>query len=249
MDDPRTHAVLDNAAWCDAVCRALGHATEWSDGLWMDLDPAPPYYSNAVTTSPHDREAQLDAIRRMLAGPLPRPWTIKDGFHVLDLAPLGFDVLFEATWLGLPADASLRSPVVEDEVTWSVVQAPEGLVAWERAWAGENPDVSAASMRHLFGPALLEHPGVRFVQGHLEGRIVAVAVASRSAAGTGPVVGISNIVLGGADGERYRGALVQAVRDTFPGLPLVGYEWGDDLERMLGVGLEAIGPLRVWITR
>ncbi|MBX3029255.1 MAG: hypothetical protein KF809_03780 [Chloroflexi bacterium] len=130
----------------------------------MDLDPAPPYYPNAVTTSSDDRAAQLAAIERMLAGPLPRPWTIKDGFH-----------------------------------------------------------------------------------GRLDGRIVAVAVASRSAAGTGPVVGISNIVLGEPDGERYRGALIDAVRDAFPGLPLVGYERGEDLERMIGLGLEAVGPLRVWI--
>jgi hypothetical protein len=32
----------------------------------------------------------------------------------------------------------------------------------------------------------------------------------------------------------------------FPGLPLVGYERGDDLERARRVGFEEVGPLRVW---
>ena len=32
-----------------------------------------------------------------------------------------------------------------------------------------------------------------------------------------------------------------------PGLPVVGYEHGDSLERVLRYGFRAAGPLRVWV--
>ena len=35
--------------------------------------------------------------------------------------------------------------------------------------------------------------------------------------------------------------------DAFPGLPLVGYEAGDDHAEMLELGFGALGPLRVWV--
>ena len=78
------------------MCRALGCDTTREDGLWVNRSPSPPYYSNAVTLEPSGIAAQLTLVRSMLGSALPRPWSVKDSFKRLDLAPLGFEVLFEA---------------------------------------------------------------------------------------------------------------------------------------------------------
>jgi hypothetical protein len=40
---------------------------------------------------------------------------------------------------------------------------------------------------------------------------------------------------------------VAAVQAAFPGLPMVGYERGQDLVTMLGLGFRSLGSLRVWL--
>ena len=122
------------------------------------------------------------------------------------------------------------------------------LVAWEEAWRARNPEVAAAGVARLFQPALLDDRDIRFLAGMHAGRIVAVVIANRSDDGTEPVVGISNIVLTAGDGETHRAGVIVAVRDAFPGLPMVGYERGDDLAAMQGLGFRPLGSLRVWLT-
>lgn len=242
-----TAAVHNNAVWCDSVCRALGCDTTWADGMWLNRSPSPPYYSNAVTTDPRATPAQIDRVARMLDLPLPRPWTIKDGFHVLDLSPQRFEILFEAEWVGMPADQRVAGAALPG-LRWSAVGDDAGLLAWERAWRGSNDAADAAGLERLFAPSLLADPDIRFLAGWDGQRIIAVVIANRTDDGSGPVVGISNIVLGGADAERYRAGAVAAVQEVFPGLPLVGYERGADLVAMSALGFRSLGPLRVWIT-
>ena len=242
-----TAAVHNNAVWCDSVCRALGCDTAWVDGLWVNRSPAPPYYSNAVTTDPLAVVAQLGRVGQMLDSPLPRPWAIKDGFHVLDLAPLRFEILFEAEWLSLPAEGQIAGAALPG-VRWSAVADDAGLAAWEGAWRGPNDGLDAANPRRLFRPTLLDDPDIRFLTGHEGDSVVAVVIANRSDDGSGPVVGMSNIVLGGSDPERYRPGAVAAVQRAFPGLPVVGYEHGEGLAAMLALGFRSLGALRVWIT-
>ncbi len=136
-------AVHNNARWCDAVCRALGCDTALMDGLWVNRSPSPPYYSNAVTLVADAVDAQVGRVRSMLGGPLPRPWTIKDGFHALDLEPLGFQVLFEARWVGLDADADIEAS--DDGCVWAAVPMTSGSPSWEAAWRVPNDDVGTAT--------------------------------------------------------------------------------------------------------
>jgi hypothetical protein len=240
-------AVENNARWCDAVCNALGCDTTRMDGLWVNRSPGPPYYSNAVTLDPVDTATQSARVRSMLDWGLPRPWSIKDSFRRLALAPLGFGILFEAQWIGRPADHRSRKPV-DGDIAWGPVTRDPDLVAWEAAWRGANTAAADAGVARLFQPVLLDDPDIRFLAGMREGRIVAVAVANRSDDGSGPVVGISNIVLTDGDLRTDGAGVIAAVQDAFPDLPMVGYERGDDLTTMMALGFRSMGPLRVWVT-
>ena len=234
-------AVHNNAAWCDAVCRALGGDTTRVDGLWVNRSPAPPFYPNVVTLEPTDTSVLLARVRSMLDSALPRPWAVKDSFQRLDLAPLGFEILFKAEWIGLPADR----PVPEQAVTapvWVTVRREADLVEWERAWRGqEAAGAVEAGVGRLFQPALLADPDIRFLAWIRDGKIVAGVIANCSDDGTGPVVGISNLVLTQGALATDGPAVLAAVREAFPGLPIVGYERGDDLIAMLALGFRFLG--------
>ena len=95
-------------------------------------------------------------------------------------------------------------------------------------------------------PALLSDPDIVFLAAYRRGRIVGVVVGSRSDHGSGQVAGVSNLVLPAKGGEEYRAGAVAAVRSAYPDLPLVSYDNGSDLEAMISLGFEPLGPLRVW---
>lgn len=62
----------------------------------------------------------------------------------------------------------------------------------------------------------------------------------------GDFAGLSNLYTQGDLDDAWRGA-TSAVAASFPGLPITGYERGDDLEAALRNGYTALGPLRVWL--
>ncbi|WP_244162498.1 hypothetical protein [Amycolatopsis regifaucium] len=62
----------------------------------------------------------------------------------------------------------------------------------------------------------------------------------------GDFAGLSNLYTRGDLGDAWRGA-TSAVATTFPGLPITGYERGDDLAAALRAGYTALGPLRIWL--
>lgn len=78
-----------------------------------------------------------------------------------------------------------------------------------------------------------------------------VAVWSNGAAGVtanrdGDFAGLSNLYTQGDLDDAWRGA-TSAVAASFPGLPITGYEHGEDLDAALRAGYTALGPLRVWL--
>jgi len=241
-------AALNNGTWCDAVCRAHGGETAFVEGMWINRDPSPPFYPNAVTLGPRDMTSQLRSIQDLLDSGLPTPWSVKDSFCALDLAPLGFDVLFEAQWIGLRPEETL---LVHDRLgsRWKRVASESELVMWEAAWSGQI-DVAEASapMTRAFPPVLLQDTNVAFLA-ERDGWVVAGIVANRSNDLSSEVVGISNLFLPAEGGEVHRAEAVAAARATFPGLPMVGYERGADLVHMQELGFEVLGPLRVWVTK
>src|SRR5262249_17529876 len=150
-------AARNNAEWCDAVARAHDGSSAFNATAWINRRPAPRFYSNLITLGgAQDSAAHMAAIRQLLAeAPAPR-WSVKDGFAAPDLAPLGFDLLFEARWIHRSAGAFDRT--LADCRAQRMTSEP-ALAAWERAWrAGE-----VAPPDHLFRPALLAERDHAFI--------------------------------------------------------------------------------------
>ena len=62
------------------------------------------------------------------------------------------------------------------------------------------------------------------------------------------VVGVSNVVAEAGDAPAVWRSLTLLAAQTFPRLPLVGYESGRELEAAVSAGFEAGDELRVWVT-
>ncbi|MFB0632976.1 hypothetical protein [Streptomyces sp. AB3(2024)] len=227
-------AARNNAEWVAAVCRDGA----FRGSVWSSVRRTPPLYPDAVSLTPQASAADVvDGIDTGSPG-----CSVKDSFASLDLAPAGFEVLFEARWIHRPAGPAGRAaPGTE----WSGVRTAAELGAWEAAWDG-------GAGAGLFHADLLARDLV-FLAGRSAGRIVAGAVASAG----GGVVGVSNLFT--ADGEDCDpavqstavdaawAAVLEAVAARWPGLPVVGYEQGEYLEAAVRAGFTPIGPLRVWL--
>jgi hypothetical protein len=218
-------AVINNARWCDAVCRSHGYPGEFTGRLWISARHALPFYPNAITLSPDVTAAEATA------GQDPsRPFAIKDSFARLDLAPHGLTSLFDATWIAVP------TPAGGNDLSWDAVTDPGELVRWEAAWAG------GGEVTGLFRPALLDDPDCAVLACRRDGAQVGGAIAYTA----GGVTGISNVFKSGiADGPLWAGA-VRAIARVRPGLPIVGYERGEDLAAARRSGFAILGSLRVW---
>ncbi|WP_030292935.1 hypothetical protein [Streptomyces katrae] len=224
-------AVHNNAEWCAAVSGGGSFAA----GAWTSARRTPPYYPDGVTLT---RAASADALLAGMDTDSPG-CSVKDSFADLDLAPAGFEVLFGAEWIHRPP-AAPAPPA--SALTWSRVADAGELAAWEAAWDG-------GESTGLFHPGLLTEEIAFFAGWSAEGRIAAGAAANRTGADrTGTVVGLSNVFTadGTPDDEAWAGALT-AVADLWPGLPVVGYEAGEDLATAVRHGFTPLGPLRVWL--
>jgi hypothetical protein len=224
--DPLLHAaVINNARWCDAVCRSHGYPGQFTGRLWTSVRHALPFYPNVITLSPDATAAEVTDGQNPS-----RPFAIKDSFARLDLAPHGLTPLFDATWIAVPTPAGGEDP------SWDAVTDPDELVRWETAWAGDGEVIG------LFQPALLDDPDCAVLACRRDGAQVGGAIAYTA----GGVTGISNVFKSGiADDPLWAGA-VRAIAQVRPGLPIVGYERGEDLAAARQAGFTVLGPLRIW---
>ena len=118
MDHRLAAAVRENAEWVDLVCRAHGLPTTFTPDRWHTARRSPPFYPDAETLRPGVPPAVvLDGIA---TGP---GCTVKDSFADLDLAPRGFQVLFDATWICRPAGPA-PGPMTWPAIPSSIVEDP-----------------------------------------------------------------------------------------------------------------------------
>jgi hypothetical protein len=156
--------------------------------------------------------------------------SVKDSFASLDLSGSGFDVLFEAEWIHRPAAA----PAPAGRLDWRAVTTADELTAWS----------AAHGIGAVLRPALLRDPGVVVLAGvDAGGGLAAGVIGNRS----GTVAGLSNLFTVSTEADEVWPGAVAALSASFPGLPLVGYEHGDDLAAARRAGFTSVGTLRVWL--
>ena len=122
-------AVANNAAWCDLVCRTHGVTGGFAADAWTAPVRTPPLYPDAVVLRPDaDPRSVLDRIDCGSGA------SVKDSFATLDLAPFGFRVLFDATWIV----RSTTSGTLTGETAALAPVDQDGFAAWEAAWRGAD---------------------------------------------------------------------------------------------------------------
>jgi hypothetical protein len=220
-------AVANNAAWCDAVCRSHGHPGALGSRVWTSPGHRLRFYPNAVTLDPGVTEAEV-----LAAAPPSGPFAVKDSFARLDLAPAGFRLLAEASWIA--RDGPPEEPP-GGGLAWSEVTGPGELGEWESAWAG------GAGAARVFLPGLLSDPRCTVLACRQEGAVIAGAVVYAAAG----AAGISNVFGAGVAPGRLWAGIRQAA-GRWPRLPAVGYEDGASLKAARQAGFRGLGPLRVW---
>jgi len=231
-------AVFNNAAWCDAVCRSHGRPGKFSGALWLNHAEVPRFYPNAVTLTPEGGAQQVEAISAL---GLPGHWGVKDSFATLDLAPLGFSELFSAQWIHFAPER--RAPTHSGGARWVRVRDTAALATWEAAWSGQPGSAGPDPSHAVFRPGLLDDASTAFLAAYHEDALVAGAIAYRAA----DVVSLSNTFFTAAEAGPLRAELLGQLLAAFPGLPVVGYERGDELAAWCALGFEPIAPLRVWL--
>ena len=241
--DVTARAAYNNAMWCDTVCRAHDRPGEFHEALWFTRLGSPCFYPDAVTIAGAEAApAQLEAIASLIGATRQREWFVKDSFQSLRLNSLGFEPLFDAEWIAL----SGARPDVKDnppEYRSTIVTSEAGLTAWEQYWAGEEANAAAISEPRVFKPRLLAETAVVFVSIQGDDGIAGGGILNRGA----DVVGLSNLF--GSKIDLVWRSLTATAREIFPGLPLVGYERGNELAAAKLAGFESIAPLRVWRLR
>lgn len=243
---PLEWASLNNAIWCDTVCRAHGVPGEFSGGVWLNRHLPPPYHSKLVTLRGAAEAARsLAQVQALLRLPLPQPqrWTVKASACELDLAPLGFEPLFDAEWIWREPAGPVRAG--RRNGGWSRIADASLLAAFNHAWSADGTDPNMRGRAPQFPPSLLDDPDVAFLALHDGGRWLGGGIANR----TGPVIGLSNTFGLDETSAEFWAGLVQAAQEAFPGLPLAGYERGTSLNAAFSAGFVGVGPLRVWIRR
>ena len=103
-------AVANNASWCAAVCGAHGHPGARGRQLWASPGHGVRFYPDAITLSPEVSAAEVLAV-----APLSGAFAVKDSYGTLDLAPAGFLLLIQASWIARPAARPSKEPGRQDQ--------------------------------------------------------------------------------------------------------------------------------------
>ncbi|MBS0519058.1 MAG: hypothetical protein JSR90_10220 [Proteobacteria bacterium] len=210
------------------MCFAHGKPGRFLPHTWVNAEPVPRFYPNVITltTGEPDIEEQRQTVRLLLSSHLPGRWAVKDSFKTLNLTRLGFDVLQEANWVRKLA------PRTKEDWRDSASTMVSGL-SWERVGPGGEG----------FPAVLFGDENFAMFAGRRNGEIVAGGTFYRA----DDVVGLSNVVADADEAPAIWRDLGLLAAVTFPGLPIVGYESGRELQAARKAGFEVGDPLRVWV--
>jgi hypothetical protein len=222
MDKRIEQAVLNNINWCGIVCNSQDIRQRTREHVWGLLSKAPPFYPDIITSS---RNATVEEVDDFIGGR--DISSIKDSYANLDLSLLGFKILFEAEWIYHNAISDITSM----DTGWKRVKTEKDLTKWTIRHGLEN----------VIRPELLKREDLRIFSYEKEGK-TAGFIANLGA----NVVGISNVFSMSNDFKHLWKEITNIVAFNFPGVPMAGYEHGDNLTAAIQSGWTSIGPLRVW---
>jgi hypothetical protein len=208
-------------------CRTHGVVGRFRAGSWYSPVRTPIYYPDAVSLLPETTIEQLMAAIDTGEG-----CSVKDSFARLDLTAAGFRPLFRAEWLTLDLPGARVAP----DRRWTALTSEQQLAKWEAAWA------ESAAGSGFFRPALLADETVGVLAAFDGDRIVAGAIANRSAT----AIGLSNVFDAGGDLESAWFCGASAARARWGHMPIVSYDSGSSLDAAHEAGYRSIGELVVW---
>ncbi len=191
-----------------SICEARGSPGEFSATLWLHRQGTPPFYPDVVTLTGSDTASEQEEAIAVLVRSRKGEWSVKDSYAALDLAPLGFEVLFEAEWIGIEAD---HIPAAQEQpLTWKRIATAQELQDWERAWGAGAPSQTP----HIFVEPLLRNPDIVFLAAFDGDALCGGGILNRQA----DVVGHSNVFAIRKRERTIRTGLLQKAAEIFPGL-------------------------------
>jgi len=234
-------AVVNNALWCDAVCRAHDAPGHFAPSAWVNANNTPPLYPNMITTTADDVANHLKTVELLVKARPDFPHAVKDSFTRLDLEPLGFMQLFSAQWFAR-TPAPVPDNLLHEATRWQHLGTTPELISWEKAWrkAGKNEDILEIPM---FPAKFLTEPGVIFLASQSADSITAGAIAYEASG----VIGITNFFSKPSEGRIQFAACLNSLHTSHPEATIVGYEREHTLSEYTGLNLQSLGPLRVWL--
>lgn len=178
-------AAANLAAWHDLHLRALGHRTEWRDGLWLTPDRVPVIFFSAIAVRPG---AAGEVVANVTGG---ASWTAAcDPWSDLDLAGSGYEHLSDQPWMSrAPGQAEPDEPPSELVVTR--VADVADLVLFE-ATAAQGFDAGVVAPHTWHGPGVIADPRLAIWLGLVDGRPVSVAMGFREAGVLG-IYGVATV--------------------------------------------------------
>ncbi|MBS4174806.1 hypothetical protein [Bacillus sp. FJAT-49736] len=225
MNNILEKAVLNNVSWCGTICETHGIQHFLKENIWSVRQKAPTYYPEVITVS---RITALEVIKEVVGKG--NVISIKDSYAKLDMTTLGFELLFAAEWI-------FHAPVLEKDslsVGWKEITSETDLKKW----------TAACSLTNIIRSDLLRKDNVKiFLHENNDG--VSGFIANFNA----DVVGISNVFSNNYHDKSLWREIPIIISTLFPGIPIVGYEHGDDLFSAKLSGWSSLGPLLVWIKK
>jgi hypothetical protein len=213
-------AVLNNILWCGTVSEMHGASRKMSGNIWGLSSGAPRFYPDIITSSKDVLTQEvIDFIGKR------EIFSLKDSYSNLELVPYGFKILFEAEWI-------YHEPIHGESKgqEWRIIQTEKELLEW----------ASICDLQDIMKRDIIKKSDVKiFINWEKQTSFIANLGAD--------VVGISNVFSKVPPNEELWVNISQIVSTKFPGLPMVGYEHGQDLLYALSSGWKSLGPLRVWI--
>lgn len=220
-------AIENNIALCERVAIANGVHPVSVDGVWMSLQPMPPYYPNLITTVP-----KLDISKHLekLNGLLSPGWGVKDSYSDLDLPASRFRVAVSGNWFSVLINADSHYSL-SDNSNVIVVQSESQFTRWVSAW-------DPAMEGKIFPADIWRKDDLRFVLVERNNQVVGGFLLN----GKRCDIGLSNWF---GELDVVSSALSKVIASS---QRVVGYANGEELNALSGFGFEPLQAMKVWIS-